>query len=49
MGRKTRQRPLIFQRRQVFITPGVVLGRIRLYGRLTLTVGTDHGTLRLRE
>jgi hypothetical protein len=24
---------------QIFITPGVVLGRIRLYGRLTLTVG----------
>ena len=27
---------------QVFITPGVVLGRIRLYGRLTLTVGTGY-------
>jgi hypothetical protein len=27
---------------QVFITPGVVLGRIRLDGRLTLTVGTGY-------
>ena len=27
---------------QVFITPGVVLGRIRLYGRLTLTVGMGY-------
>jgi hypothetical protein len=27
---------------QIFITPGVLLGRIRLYGRLTLTVGTGY-------
>jgi hypothetical protein len=27
---------------QIFFTPGVVLGRIRLYGRLTLSVGTGY-------
>jgi hypothetical protein len=27
---------------QIFITPGVILGRIRLYGRLTLSVGTGY-------
>src|ERR1700682_5713460 len=39
------QRGMEFDSYQVFITPGVVLGRIRLDGRLTLTVGTGNPVL----